>query len=463
MAQACFRLDPTVRRLDGGRVLVGGTPLKLVRLTPGGASIIDRIEAGQPVALGTKARTVIERFVDDGILHPDPGPDPIRAQDVTIVIPVRDRPDGLAATLASIGPVKRVVVVDDGSLDPDATLRVARLAGADVEIRATNGGPAAARNTGLAQVTTDVVAFVDAGCTPEPGWLEVLLGHLTDPSVALVAGRIGGRPLRRGGSLARYESVRSALDLGPLPAPVRPGSRVAYVPAACLVGRTRVINGLGGFAAAMHVGEDVDLVWRLVESGYRVRYEPSARAGHDDRTELRAWASRRFDYGRSAAPLARLHPGNLRPLGVSGWTAAVWALVAAGRPGAAGLLATGTGLALTTRLRGLDHPVRDGLGLAWRGHLGAGRVLASAVTRTWWPVALAAAISSKRARTVLAVAAAGPALVDWIRERPPLDPLRWTALRLSDDAAYGAGVWIGCIHERIAEPVLPSFRNWPGR
>jgi mycofactocin system glycosyltransferase len=463
VVQAFYRLDPTVRRLDGGRVLVGGTPLKLIRLTPGGASIIDGIEAGQPVALGAKARTVIERFVDDGILHPHPGSSLFTAQDVTVVIPVRDRPDGLATTLGSIGPVKSVLVVDDGSLDPDATLRVAGLGGADVVTRAANGGPAAARNTGLAQVTTDVVAFIDAGCAPEPGWLDALLVHLTDPSVALVAGRIGGRPLISARPLARYESVRSALDLGPLPAPVRPGSRVAYVPAACLVGRTSVISGLGGFAAAMHVGEDVDLVWRLVESGYRVRYEPSARAGHDDRTELRAWARRRFDYGRSAAPLARRHPGNLRPLGISGWTAAVWALVAAGRPDAAGLLATGTGLALAARLRGLDHPVREGLALAWRGHLGAGRVLASTMTRTWWPVALAAAVRSKRARTLLAVAAAAPAVVDWLRERPPIDPLRWTAFRLGDDAAYGAGVWVGCIQERVAEPLLPSFRNWPGR
>jgi hypothetical protein len=54
-------------------------------------------------------------------------------------------------------------------------------------------------------------------------------------------------------------------------------------------------------------------------------------------------------------------------------------------------------------------------------------------------------------------------VVDWIRERPPIDPLRWTAFRLGDDAAYGTGVWVGCIQERVAEPLLPSFRNWPGR
>jgi mycofactocin system glycosyltransferase len=213
----------------------------------------------------------------------------------------------------------------------------------------------------------------------------------------------------------------------------------------------------------MTVGEDVDLVWRLVESGWRVRYEPGARAGHDDRTRLIPWARRRFDYGRSAAPLARRHPGNLRPLGISGWTAGVWALVVAGRVEWATGLAAGTAVALAARLKTLDHPVREGFRLAGQGHLGAARVLASAITRTWWPLALPSATVSRRARRVLLAAALLPALADWWRQRPPIDPVRWTALRLCDDTAYGAGVWLGCLEEGVAEPLLPSFRNWPGR
>jgi hypothetical protein len=60
-------------------------------------------------------------------------------------------------------------------------------------------------------------------------------------------------------------------------------------------------------------------------------------------------------------------------------------------------------------------------------------------------------------------AAIGPALVDWWILRPALDPARWMALRLGDDIAYGAGVWFGCIQEGLTEPLVPSFRNWPGR
>jgi mycofactocin system glycosyltransferase len=268
---------------------------------------------------------------------------------------------------------------------------------------------------------------------------------------------------RRSPALARYESVRSSLDLGALPSPVRPRARVPYVPAACLVGRTHLLQTIGGFAASMTVGEDVDLVWRLVESGYRVRYEPAVRIDHDDRTRWWPWARRRFDYGKSAAPLARRHPGNLRLLGISGWTAAVWALGAGGRIDGAAILASGTAVALAARLQGLDHPAREGFRLAWQGHLGAARVLASAVTRTWWPIATLAALRSKRARRLLVAAALGPALIDCWQQRPPLDPFRWTAIRLADDVAYGTGVWAGCVQQGVSEPLVPSFANWPGR
>src|SRR5690606_34664285 len=93
-------------------------------------------------------------------------------------------------------------------------------------------GPAAARNTGTAVAVAagaEVVVYLDADVLPLPGWLDVLLARLDDPRVAAVAPRIvasdPGRFWVRG-----YETARSALDMGPEPARVRPRTRVAYVP-----------------------------------------------------------------------------------------------------------------------------------------------------------------------------------------------------------------------------------------
>ena len=102
-------------------------------------------------------------------------------------------------------------------------------------------GPAAARNAGLAEATTPLVAFLDSDVLPTPGWLEPLLAHLADPAVGLVAPRIvaGAAGAGEAGWLGRYEAVRSSLDLGPDPAVVVPRTRVAYVPSAAMLVRRR--------------------------------------------------------------------------------------------------------------------------------------------------------------------------------------------------------------------------------
>ena len=41
--------DPSARRLEGGRVLIGGHPARLLRLTPAGAALVDAWRAGAAI------------------------------------------------------------------------------------------------------------------------------------------------------------------------------------------------------------------------------------------------------------------------------------------------------------------------------------------------------------------------------------------------------------------------------
>jgi mycofactocin glycosyltransferase len=50
-----------------------------------------------------------------------------------------------------------------------------------------------------------------------------------------------------------------------------------------------------------------------------------------------------------------------------------------------------------------------------------------------------------------------PLVVDWARSPRTVNPLLWTAIGLVDGAAYGAGVWRGCLAERTAAPLQPRF------
>ncbi len=462
-----LRPDPGSRTLADGMVITGGYPTRVLRLSKPGARHVTAWWSGMPVPDNPKARALARRLLDTGIAHPVLDiPAPAGKPDVTVVIPVRDRPAELARCLAGLADAPWVIVVDDGSRDQAAISNVTASAGATVLRRPVNGGPAAARNTGLAAADTPLVAFLDSDCVPGPGWLDALLPHFADPAVGAVAPRIV--PHEAGRSwLARYEGASSTLDMGQRPSIVRPGSRVPYVPGAALVVRKEAAGA--GFAEDMQVGEDVDFVWRLGASGWRVRYDPAATMGHQHRVRLSEWFARRKDYGTSAAALELRHPGAVRPLYASMWTAAAWLAAAVGYP-AAGVVVTGTGTALLARrlaqVTGEDwaRPVGSA---AWRlairqaggGTLAAARPLGSAISRTWWPAAVPAAIAVRRLRLPLAALVLGPPLLDWLDRRPPLDPARYVAARLLDDVGYSLGVWQGCAERWTVRPLLPLLRG----
>ncbi len=493
-------LDPGVEQLAGSTspvVLLGGSPLKLLRLNPPADTIFASLARGRSLREAaheaSRSHRSVARFtrklLDGGFVHPRW--EPVRPSatenaelpghgDVTVVIPAYERSEELDRLLRSIassrtsvtpntGP-SELVVVDDGSTDD--TGAVARRHGARVITNESPQGPAAARNAGLATVTTEFVAFLDSDCVVDGDWLSPLMVHFRDPQVALVAPRIGGLetgqagPAKPGDTLRAYEHVRSSLDLGTQEAPVVPRTRVAYVPAAALVARTSVMNNIGGFATSMFVGEDVDLVWRLHQAGYRCRYEPESVVRHDHRTTPAAFLKRRFQYGTSAAELAKRHPGQVPALAVSGWSALAWGLLATWHP--AGLVASagvvaGSTAALPRKLTSVADPRRLAARLALRGHLGAGRQLGGALWRSYLPLALLGMLISRRIRMTVLVAALIPNLLEWKERRPDLDPIRYVGIRLADDAAYCAGVWKGCADAGTLAPLRPDLTSWPGR
>ena len=328
-------------------MLVGGSPVRVLRLTPAGARQVAAWFAGAPVPDRPGARALARRLLDAGIAHPDfarrrrpacrppgagrrhgrdPGPGPARELG-------RCLPSGPAADAAS----PHVIVVDDASADPAAIARIAAARGA------ARHSPAGERRPGRARATpgwprrgpSSSRSSTPTAC-PRPGWLDGLLPHFADPAVGAVAPRIV--PHEAGsGWLARYEGASSTLDMG-----ARPSHRPPRCPASptCPARRSWCAGRAAGdgFAEGMYVGEDVDFVWRLAAAGWRVRYEPAAVMGHDHRVRFRAWFARRADYGTSAAALEQLHPGAVRPLYASWWTAGAWAAALSGRPGAAAAL-----------------------------------------------------------------------------------------------------------------------------
>jgi hypothetical protein len=78
-------------------------------------------------------------------------------------------------------------------------------------------------------------------------------------------------------------------------------------------------------------------------------------------------------------------------------------------------------------------------------------------------LAVVVAVFVRRSRLPLAAAAMVPALLDWLERRGPLDPVRYVALRIADDVAYGTGAWMGAVEQRSIGALAPTFTNWPGK
>jgi mycofactocin glycosyltransferase len=454
-------LDGGTRRLANS-VLLGGSPLRLLRLSSRATDVAARWEAGEPLRDSASERRLARRLVSAGTHVPRPAQSDYTADGVTVVIPVRDRPAQLDALLSALTGL-RCLVVDDASADPALTVQVAQRSGAAYILLDQNCGPSGARNAGLGAATTALVAFIDSDCVPSAEWLGPLLGHFNDPLVAAVAPRIAPAETADPSALSRYEAVRSSLDRGSTPGVVRPMSRIPYVPSAALVVR-RSVTAQPFFDERLRGGEDVDLVWRLGDAGWDVRYEPASVVFHSGPQTMTEWLARRSFYGTSAAPLSQRHPDAMAPLQTSVWSAAAWGLLAVRRPVLAGAAVATSIAVLTRRLRGLvDEPVATAARIAGGGTVRAALPALGGLTRAWAPGMLLA-LGFRRTRRAAAFALLAPAISDWQEQRNDLDPVTYAALHVADDVAYGVGVWRGCLRSRTLRPLIPRVvlhsRTW---
>ncbi len=455
------RLADEAHRIGDGAVLLGGSPLTAMRLAPRARAML----ADASVSVSDPATEYLaDRLLATNLGVPDLADTPeARPQDLTVVIPVRDRPEQLDRALAALQGL-RCLIVDDASHDPAAVEQVARRHGADHFALEVNGGPAAARNIGLAGADTPYVAFVDSDVQVTADALLTLTRHFADPKVALVAPKvIGSTPTGHMRWFHRYEQGHSSLTLGDVPALVRPGATVSWVPSACVVGRVTALGD--GFDPTLRVGEDVDLVWRLVAAGHRVRYDPSVQASHDSRPTLTGWLGRKAFYGTGSALLGSRHGHAVAPAVLTPTYAAAAAALLARHPVAAPLAAYAL-MVDTRRVRDNLPPTRGrrrasariaARRLHWALHQETALLL-----RHWWPAALGAFATSRTARRAVFSALVFDGITFAVG-RPGFHgrQLAWAlAARRLDDLAYGAGLWAGAIRHRTFRALRPVR---PGR
>ena len=434
-----------------GDTVVAGSPLKVFRFSPAARSLLEAVENKTEVS--SSSASTVQRLLDAGAVHPilESIKTSLQPSDVTVVIPVHNEDVlRLNALISKLSAAHEVLLIDDGS-----TIPLADINGARVIRREVAGGPAAARNTAIDFVTSSITFFLDADTSlADDSWTK-LLAHFEDSSVGVVAPRIASEPGTT--LLHRYEASESPLDLGSEPARIRKNSRVSYVPTAALMIRTDLLREHRGFDESLRYGEDVDLVWRLLEADVVCRYEPAVTVHHSPRASLLDAWKQRVSYGSAAAPLDQRHRGAATPLRINRWSAGAWGTLASGYPLIGLIIGAASTVALERKISSQPDSRQLALRLAGRGNIHAGRVIAQAMTRTWWPIALLLSLCSRRARRVTCAAIVLPSLMSWFTKKPKVDPVSYCALKLADDVAYGTGVWKGVIATRDLGALTPKF------
>ena len=205
---------------------------------------------------------------------------------VSIVIPTyQSNPPFLAEALASVIGQDwanwEVIVVDDGSPDPDA---LKTLVSVDPRVRLVRSddrsGAARARNLGLEQAQGELVAFLDNDDIWYPERLSTTIQALAHHKEAV--GAYTAFDVVRG---ADKEHLRTRRQQGPTTrhTVLSGGNR----PNCSVVVRREALAAVGGFDPAFEGAEDVDLVRRLVELGPYVYVDKVT------------WAHRRHDHNYS--------------------------------------------------------------------------------------------------------------------------------------------------------------------
>jgi GT2 family glycosyltransferase len=238
------------------------------------------------------------------------------AGSVTIVVPTRNRPSQVAACVrALVEHTDAPVLVVDNHSKRAAAASVAGLESLSDRVRVVvepSVGTSRARNAGLAEAGSEIVAFVDDDVIVEPGWLHALCRPFRDPDVTCVVGRIALEPerARPGWLTPDLESWYGAVDLGDADRELPPGT---WGYGGNFAVRRAAALRAGGFDERIGPGqrsrynEDVDLMARAASTA-PLWYAAGARVKHRVGSERLTWRwllHRAFLQGRSNAIWSR--------------------------------------------------------------------------------------------------------------------------------------------------------------
>jgi cellulose synthase/poly-beta-1,6-N-acetylglucosamine synthase-like glycosyltransferase/spore germination protein YaaH/peptidoglycan/xylan/chitin deacetylase (PgdA/CDA1 family) len=207
--------------------------------------------------------------------------DPLTGPLVSVLVPCFNEEKVIASSIARILESEwsrlEVLVLDDGSTD-GTSAEVERHFGGDPRVRLMrfpNGGKALALNRGLDQVHGEIVVALDADTLFAPQTIARLARWFVDPRVGAVAGNalVGNR----GNLVTRWQALEYVTAQNLERRALAALGAVTVVPGAVGAWRRAALEQLGGYPSDT-LAEDQDLTMAVQQAGWRVEFDPDARA-----------------------------------------------------------------------------------------------------------------------------------------------------------------------------------------
>lgn len=186
-----------------------------------------------------------------------------------VILTMGDRADAVAAAARSVAESRDnavIGVVFNGG-DPHGVE-----AATEIDVVGENLGVPGGRDWAMRRSTEDVVYFLDDDARVVGSWVSTVDAMFgSDPELAVVSFRI----VDESGNTARRHVPRRGQSSAD-----RSGDVPTFLGGACAIRRSAYVD-VGGYWPELWYGhEELDLSWRLIDAGYRIRYEPEAEVFH---------------------------------------------------------------------------------------------------------------------------------------------------------------------------------------
>jgi cellulose synthase/poly-beta-1,6-N-acetylglucosamine synthase-like glycosyltransferase len=201
---------------------------------------------------------------------------PVRADELTVVVPAYNEAESLADTIKSLlaqtTPPREIIVIDDCSTD-DTGFVASQLGVRVMRPPSNTGSKAGAQTFALAHVTTKYVMAIDADTVLADDAIEILASAFDDERVAAASGFVLPRHVSTVWERGRYVEYLYSFTFHKA---VQDFYSKPLISSGCFsMYRTDVLCDVGGWSQRT-LAEDMDLTWTFYEHGWKVRFIPDA-------------------------------------------------------------------------------------------------------------------------------------------------------------------------------------------